>query len=84
MKEVWTKALKISAEWLRTNDKRTKLQGAGDLIRKLSEAENKINSLSDTRFVYKHVSVPREDIATIVFKYGNHDIYEDVYQFIKL
>ena len=57
--------------------------GAGNLIRQMSEEESKIGGNKKSRAEYKYMTPPPESIATIVFKYGNRDIYKDVYQFIQ-
>ena len=55
--------------------------GARNLIRKFSEEEAKIEAAAPRKAV-GYVSVTPESIASIVEKYGNRDIYKDVYKFI--
>ena len=57
--------------------------GAGNLIRQMSEEEAKIRVSEKSEDKYKYMTPPPESIATIIFKYGNRDIYKDVYQFIQ-
>ena len=61
--------------------------GAKDLIRRLSEEEMKIeeaeHKMLDAKKVVNLHRIPYECIASIVMKYGNRDIYKDVYKFIK-
>ena len=78
MNSVWKK---ISEMFVRKKPDIPKvLQGAGALICCLCEEEAKIKK---PEMVYEKVTVPPETIANIVNKYGNRDVYRDVYQFIK-
>lgn len=58
------------------------ISGARNLIRQFSEEEAKIEASSPPKVV-SYVSVTPESIASIVEKYGNRDIYKDVYKFIQ-
>jgi len=80
MNSVWKKLTNNVTSVLKKTDIPRVLQGAGALICSLCEEEAKIKS---SECVYEKVTVPPETIADIVNKYGNRDVYRDVYQFIK-
>ena len=82
MNNVWNKVKEKVSNVFEKPDAPPIARGAGNLIRQMSEEEAKIVS-ENTNKTYEYMTKPPESIATIVFKYGNRDIYKDVYQFIK-
>jgi len=55
------------------------ISGARGLIEQLSAVEAQINSKAEQN----HTTLPIDNLANLVNKYNNTDIYKDVYQFIK-
>lgn len=63
------------------------LLGSSELIRRLSEEEAILEGKIDkTEFHSKksYYTDPIETLSSLVIKYGNKDLYKDVYKFIKI
>lgn len=64
------------------------LLGSFELIRRLSEEEaileGKIINNPETGKKKKYYTDPIETLSSLVMKYGNKDIYKDVYKFIQM
>ena len=75
MNSVWKKLTEYLSAYKR-DDIPQVLRGAGALIYCSCNDETDAN-------VYEKATIPPETIANIVNKYGNRDVYRDVYQFIK-
>ena len=62
------------------------LLGSFELIRRLSEEEaileGKIIDIPEKK--RKYYTDPIETLSSLVMKYGNKDIYKDVYKFIQI
>ena len=58
------------------------IKGARGLIETLCEEEAKIEQ-HQIKQMYNYATLPINDIASIVNKYGNSNNYKDIYQFIK-
>gem|GEM_PF-7088945 len=82
MKGVWKKLTEVLALAIKKPEIPPAIRGARALIEHLSEEEAKLELKASSLTPYR-VSIPCESIATIVFKYGNRDIYKDVYKFIQ-
>ena len=82
MDNVWKKIMEVIALAIKKPDIPPVVKGAGALIRRLCEEEAKIAE-TEYKNTKGNMTIPHESIATIVYKYGNRDIYKDVYQFIK-
>lgn len=58
------------------------IRGARGLIETLCEEEAKIEQ-RQVKQRYNYATLPINDIASIVNKYGDNNTYKDVYKFIK-
>ena len=63
------------------------LLGSRELIRRLSEEEAILESkiIDNPEFKKKkYYTDPIETLSSLVMKYGNNDVYKDVYKFIQM
>ena len=79
MDNVWEKLMEAIAIAIKKPDIPPIISGARGLIEKLSAVEAQINAKAEAH----HMTPPIEGLANIVYKYGDKDVYKDVYQFIK-
>ena len=67
--------------------KRTELQpiigGAKEMIKKLSEQDEKIKNMTFNRSTLMSEPIKHFDIADLVVKYGGNNVNKDLYFFIK-
>ena len=79
MDKVWKKIMEAIAIAIKKPDIPPVIRGARGLIEQLSAVEAQIHA----KEAEHHMTPPIDNLANIVNKYGNKDIYKDVYQFIK-
>lgn len=84
MYNVWKKYMDAIAIALKKPEIPGIIRGARGLIEMLCEEEAKIASKAIKKQACNYADNPCEDIATLINKYGNKDIYKDVYKFIKV
>jgi len=59
-------------------------EGAKELIRRINQADSNINAVAKQPSSHSiNQNFTYEPIAAIVMKYGNRDIYKDIYKFIQ-
>lgn len=79
MDKVWKKLMEAIAIAIKKPDIPPIISGARGLIENLSALEAQICAKAELN----HKLPPIESLANIIYKYGDRDIYKDVYQFIK-